>query len=268
MKSLGGNILLIDDEANLRYTLTRILQRSGFDVTTAANGEEALRRLVDNSFDLVLLDIRLPGLSGLEVLERIRKQDIRIPVILLTAHGTLQSALDAIRLGATDYILKPVNPELLLNRTQSLVREQAIHRRKIEIQSQLEALQAELRMLEQGEEENTAPQLGSAAASNRYMTRGDLVLDLQARRAVLAERQIELAPSTFDYLLVLARHAPDVVSYQSLVAEAQNYQVTPNEARELAKWHIHGLRQALELDAQQPQFILNVRGVGYRLLMD
>lgn len=268
MKPLGGNILVIDDEANLRHTLTRILQRSGYEVTTAEDGEEALRRLADNSFDLVLLDIRLPGLSGLDVLERIRKQDVRIPVILLTAHGSLQSALDAIRLGATDYLLKPVNPELLVSRTQALVREQVLHRRRGEIQFQIEALQTELRALEQGAEENAAPEGGSSVGKDRYLTRGRLVLDLQARRAALADRQLELAPSTFDYLVVLARHAPDVVSYQILVAESQNYLVSPSEARELAKWHIHGLRQALESDPQMPQHILNVRGVGYRLLAD
>lgn len=268
MKSLGGKILLIDDEANLRQTLTRILQRSGFEVTTAANGEEALHRLADNPFDLVLLDIRLPGMSGLEVLERIRKQDIRIPVILLTAHGTLQSALEAIRLGATDYILKPVNPELLVSRTQALVREQVLHRRRLEIQTQIEALQAELKAIEQGLVESVAPDASLPVSKDRYLIRGRLVIDLQARRASLAERTLELAPSTFDYLVVLARHAPDVVSYQMLVAEAQNYLVSPSEARELAKWHIHGLRQALEIDPQMPQLILNVRGAGYRLIVD
>lgn len=268
MKSLGGNILLIDDEASLRQTLTRILQRNGFEVTTAADGEEALRRLSGNAFDLVFLDIRLPGMSGLDVLKQIRQTDIKIPVILLTAHGTLQSALDAIRLGATDYILKPVNPELLVTRTQALVREQVIHRRRVEIQSQIDGLQAELKALEQGLEEGAAAGSSASTAQDRYLSRGRLVLDLQARRATLAERPVELAPSTFDYLVVLARHAPDVISYQSLVAEAQNYQVNTSEARELAKWHIHGLRQALEADPQQPQHILNVRGVGYRLLVD
>lgn len=268
MNSPGGNILLIDDEASLRQTLMRILQRSGFEVTTAADGEEALRRLSDNSFDLIFLDIRLPKISGLEVLERIRQLDIKTPVILLTAHGTLQSALDAIRLGATDYLLKPVNPELLLKRTQALVREQVILRRRQELQAQIELLQAELRTLEQGLEEGEAVNAGQLPGQDRYLTRGRLVLDLQARRATLAERPVELAPSTFDYLVVLARHAPDVVSYQSLVSEAQNYQVNSSEARELAKWHIHGLRQALEADPQQPKQILNVRGIGYRLLVD
>jgi two-component system response regulator MtrA len=79
---------------------------------------------------------------------------------------------------------------------------------------------------------------------------------------------IALSPTAFNYLLVLARHAPGIVEYQTLVTEAQGYQADPREAQELAKWHVHQIRESLEPDPQHPTFIINVRGTGYRLVVD
>jgi DNA-binding response OmpR family regulator len=94
------------------------------------------------------------------------------------------------------------------------------------------------------------------------------VLDIQAQRATLGERVLSLPPTAFEYLAVLARHAPDAVDYQTLVTEAQGYEVEHVEASELAKYHIHVLRQALNVTPDEAGYILNVRGVGYRLLTD
>jgi DNA-binding response OmpR family regulator len=86
------------------------------------------------------------------------------------------------------------------------------------------------------------------------------------RRVTMNGRAINLPPTSFDYLLVLARHTPSVVDYQTLVSEAQGYETDPHEAQELTKWHIHHIRQALEPDAHNPTFVINVRGIGYRLV--
>jgi len=115
--TLSGNILIIDDEPNLRQTFTRILKQAGCNVTTAADGPEALKRLAGTVYDLAYLDIHLPGMDGLQVLKEIRRLYPQLPVILFTGHASLQSAMDAIRLGAVDYLLKPVDPENLLART-------------------------------------------------------------------------------------------------------------------------------------------------------
>jgi len=119
-------------------------------------------------------------------------------------------------------------------------------------------------------ERNLAPSSTPTPPSggDRFLKRGGLILDLQSRRAILGERVLALPPAAFDYLVVLIRHAPDVVQYQTLVAEAQGYQTDRREAQELAKWHIHELREALEPDPREPQHVLNVRGVGYRLVVD
>jgi DNA-binding response OmpR family regulator len=263
--TLSGRILIIDDEASLRHTFTRILRQAGCEVTTAAAGPEALERLTTTQYDLAYLDIHLPGMNGLQVLKEIHQSYPQLPVILFTAHASLQSALEALRLGAVDYLIKPVDPETLLARTRVVLIEQSLERRRREIQQQIEALQAELKHLDRSAAPPAAP---APASGDRFLKRGGLILDLQSRRATLGDRVLTLPPAAFDYLVVLTRHAPDVVQYQTLVAEAQGYQTDLHEAQELAKWHIHVLRDTLEPDPKQPQHVLNVRGVGYRLVVD
>jgi DNA-binding response OmpR family regulator len=104
--------------------------------------------------------------------------------------------------------------------------------------------------------------------SDRFLQRGKLMFDLHTRRVTIGDRLTNLPPTAFDYLLVLARHSPNVVDYQTLVTEAQGYAAELKEAQELSKWHIHHIREAIEPDAQQPIFVINVRGTGYRLVVD
>ncbi len=265
--SILGHVLIIDDEASLRHTLTRILKSSGCEVSGAADGPTAIQLLTSTSYDLVYLDIHLPGMSGLEILQTIRRIHPDLPVILFTAHASLQSALEAIRLGASDYLVKPVDPEIFLARTRVILEERAIERRKRQIQEQIAALRAELQTLEFQRAPAPQPFLPAPEASDRFIKRGQLVLDLQAQRATFRDRVLVLPPTAFAYLAVLARHAPKAVDYQTLVVEAQGYQVERSEASELAKYHIHILRQGFGGE-NETEIILNVRGTGYRLLSD
>jgi DNA-binding NtrC family response regulator len=143
MKS-DGHILIVDDEASLRQTLARILQRAGFEVTTSFNGGEALSLLSQHPFDLVYLDIRMPDMNGLEVLQMIHAKSPDLPVILLTAQPDLNSAVEALRRGAMDYLLKPLKPQTIIDRTRSILVNKQKERRKRELQRQIEGLQAEL----------------------------------------------------------------------------------------------------------------------------
>jgi DNA-binding response OmpR family regulator len=265
---ISGHILIIDDEATLRHTLARILQRAGLEVTTAASGAEGLAFLSQQSFDLVYMDLRMPDMNGTETLKVIHSKFPEIPVILFTAQPDLNSAVEAVRHGATDYLLKPLQPQALIDRTQAILARQEKERRKREIQTHIEALQAELKILES--DADIQSELPSAAAntSERFLTRGKLALDLHARRVSVDERSVSLPPASFDYLLVMVRHAPNVVDYQTLVAEAQGYQAEFRQAQELVKWHIHHIRQAIEPDAHNPTYLINVRGTGYRLVAD
>ncbi len=263
---ISGNILIIDDETALRHTLARILQRANFEVTTAASGQESLTLLSQQRFNLVYLDIRMPDMNGLEVLKTIQSRFPELPVILFTAQPDLNSAVDALRHGAVDYLLKPIKPHVLIDRTQAVLAKQEKDRHKREVQMQIDALQTELKILENNQNIQPEPVSKAANASERFLTHGKLTLDLHTHRLVIEERTINFPPATFDYLLVLVRHAPNVVDYQTLVTEAQGYQVESREAHELVKWHAHHIRQAIEPDVHNPTYLINVRGIGYRLL--
>jgi DNA-binding response OmpR family regulator len=261
-----GHILIIDDEAPLRQTLARILQRAGHQVTTAESGEMALSMLSNTPFDLVYMDIRMPGMPGLEALKIVHSSQPDLPVVLFTAQPDLHSAVEALRLGATDYLLKPLQPHILIERTSTILAHQQKQRRKREIQLQIQTLQAELKSLEDGDVGPATPL--PEVSGERFLSRGRLTMDLLARRVTLAGQIVNLPPTAFDYLLVLARHSPNMVDYQTLAAEAQGYAVEMREAQELVKWHIHHIRQAIEADEQSPALIVNVRGSGYRLVAD
>jgi DNA-binding response OmpR family regulator len=263
----SGRILIVDDEPILRQTLARILQQSGFDVTTAEQGEQALAFLGSAEYDLVFLDLRLPGLCGLDVLDRIHAGHPGVPVVLFTAQPDLNSAVEALRRGAADYLLKPLRPEVVIDKTQAILAARRKEKRKAEIRSAIGQLQDELQRIENSEDAGPAPS-PAPPASERFIKRGSLVLDLHARRLSVGGHAADLPPTAFDYLVVLARHAPEVVDYRTLVVEAQGFQAEAREAQEMVKWHIHHIRQAIEPDADKPACLINVRGTGYCLVVD
>ncbi len=137
---LTGRILIIDDEAPLRQTLVRILQQAGFEATSAENGEQGLSFIQTTNFDLVFMDLRMPGMAGLEVLKIIHASHPNLPVVLFTAQPDLTSAVEALRSGATDYLLKPLKPQALIERAQSILAAQQKENRKREIVLQIEVL--------------------------------------------------------------------------------------------------------------------------------
>ena len=262
---IGGHILIIDDEAILRQTLARILQQAGFEVSTAENGEQGLSFIQTTNFDLIFMDLRMPGIAGMDMLKLIHVQYPNLPVVLFTAQPDLNSAVEALRNGATDYLLKPLKPQALIERAQTILASQQKENRKREILTHIETLQAELKSLTSGQ---TGQLQAASVREDRFLKRGMLVLDLHTRRLIINEQAINIPPTSFDYLLVLARHSPNIVNYQTLVVEAQGYQADIREAQELTKWHIHQLRQVIEKDAHAPSILINVRGMGYRLVAD
>jgi DNA-binding response OmpR family regulator len=229
---------------------------------------EGLDFLSQQTFDLVYLDIRLPDMSGLDVLKAIHIKIPELPVVLFTAQPDLNSAIEAVRAGAVDYLLKPLKPQALIDRTNGILALQEKERRKHDIQHQMEALQTELKGLDGNEDLQPEPSSRAVGTGERFLTRGKLTLDLHTRRLTIGDQTINLPPATFDYLLVLARRAPNVVDYKTLVAEAQGYQADTREAQELVKWHIHHIRQAIEPDMHEPIYLINMRGVGYRLVIN
>lgn len=265
--ALANTILIIDDEPNLRRSLALILQRAGFTVTTAADAREALQNLQAGVYDLAFLDLKLPDRSGMNLLPELRHLYPDMPILILTAHATLETAMEAVRQGARDYLLKPVDPQHILARVAEVLAEQAQPKRRREIESEVQYLLAELRQLD----DHSAPLTELLAKvpptdPARLLRRGLFTLDLHTRHALFDDRYVPLPPTTFDYLTTLVRHSPDPVAYETLVLEAQGYTLPRSEAREMVRWQIHELRKALEPDAQNPRYIITVRHVGYRLV--
>jgi DNA-binding response OmpR family regulator len=270
MMSSACSIFIVDDEPILRQTLSAILQRKGYQVSTAASIQEASQILAKGGFDLVFLDLKMPGGGGMELLPEIRKQYPEMPVVILTAHATLDSAMGAVRMGASDYLLKPIDPERLLERVGEILSQQKLPSRRRKIVSQIEDLLGELHQID-GSDTFAAP--SSPAGSNaptsdpsRYLYCGGITLDLHTRRVAMKDQDISIPPSSFDYLVTLVRHSPNPVSFVSLVTESQGFSPSRAEAREMARVHIHELRKAMEPDLSNPHYIITVRNVGYSLV--
>lgn len=265
---LRDSILIVDDEPKLARSLSLLLQRSDYVVTTAPDAASALQLLQAGAYDLVFLDIRLPDQSGIQLLPQIHSLYPDMPVVMLTAHATLDTAIGAVRAGARDYLLKPINPEDILARTKKILDEQVQPKRKREITSQIQALLSELNASDQPEEYPHSTKQTPGVDPSRYLKRGGLQLDLHTHHVSLDGRVITLPPSTFDYLVTLMRHSPNPVPYETLVKESQGYQeISRIEAKEMTRWQIHELRKALEEDQQRPHLIITVRDVGYRLVI-
>jgi DNA-binding response OmpR family regulator len=259
-------ILIVDDENHLRLSLSLILQKENYRVETAANAEEALDCLQIHEYDLMFLDLHMPGMSGIDLLVEVHRQFPHMPVLILTAHAALESAIQAVRLGARDYLVKPVEPVLILTRVAEILAESEQPARKKEIVGQIQGLLAELQKIE-GEGATPTSALAALPPANptRFLKRGIFDLDLHARHATLNGKYIPVTGIYFDYLGTLVRHAPKPVAYKTLVKESQGYDMAIAEARDLARWRIHELRKIIEADPKRPQYILTVRGTGYRL---
>ncbi len=261
-----STILIVDDDHHLRLSLSLILQKEAYRVEAAVNAEEALGFLRGNEYDLMILDLNLPGMSGIELLLEVHKQFPNMPVLILTAHADLESAIQAVRLGARDYLIKPVEPVVIVTRVAEVLAESEQPARKKEIVGQIQALLAELQKIE-GDEMTPTSALAALPSADpaRFLKKGAFELDLHARHATLDGRYLQVSGLYFDYLATLLRHAPKAVPYKTLVKESQGYDVAVAEARDLARWRIHELRKVIESDPERPRYLLTVRGAGYRL---
>jgi DNA-binding response OmpR family regulator len=257
------SILIVDDEDPLRMSLSLILQKENYRVDTAANAEAALGCLQLQNYDLMFLDLNMPGRDGIDLLLEVHERFPQMPVLILTAHAALESAIQALRLEAKDYLLKPVEPVTLLSRVEQILTQQEQPARKKEIVDEMQNLLAELQKLDG--ERLTRTDTSPSADPDRFLSKGPFKLDLLERHATLRGEYIAVNGIYFDYLVTLLRHAPKAVGYKTLVKESQRYDASFVEARDMARWRIHELRKAIEKDIGQPQYLLTVRGTGYRL---
>ena len=229
--------LVVDDEPGIRFFVEETLHRSGHDVTSVKSGEEALKTLRDTPFDLVVLDLKLGGkVDGIKVLEAIRWRWPETSVIILTAHGSLDTALQAIDHGIEKYVQKPLSPQEL-----RLVVEEVLSAKA----------NSNKRPLDEG---------------NQVFKKGEFTVDEGLHRVTIGNTTLELTPSEFKLIVHLLRNDDRVITPEELVEVVRGYKPDDViEARQIIKWYIHRLRQKIEAESSHPEFIINVRGVGYRI---
>ncbi len=267
-------ILVVDDERIIRATLKGLLERT-YRVRAVESGGQALQALDRERYDLVLLDIQLPDMSGLEILKRIKERHSNTIVIMLTGHASIDNVIEALRQGATNYLRKPVSNEAILTSVRrGLGQAEEVRQRTLLLTRAKQLFETGLERLGEvvPQESSRAGELSSTAAltppqedeePDRYVRTGPLQIDTYRRTATLQGEELELTGGEYDLLLCLVRHTPRVLGPRELVQETRGFECTLFEARDLIRWQVYLLRQKVEPDPANPQFILNVRGKGY-----
>jgi DNA-binding response OmpR family regulator len=227
---MSAHILLVDDDSLLRRSLAFSLEKAGYHTSTAANAEDALALARNAPPDVILLDIGLPGMDGLEALRHFREQ-WNCPVVFLTARRRELEQVLGLELGADDYVTKPFDLDVLLARVRVILRRAAPH-------------------------EPPHPALPVSA--------GDLRIDPPAHTVTVAGRLVELSPREFDMLYVLALEAGHMVSAEDLLTRVWGAEYVGEP--QVVYVHVRRLREKLETDPNLPERIVTVRGVGYKLI--
>jgi len=277
---MGGheiaNVLVVDDEGANRYSVSKTLQRVGYIVAEAASGEEALDAMTDQEFDVVLTDIRMAGIDGIELLRRVKEKAPDAIVILMTGYASLGNAVEALRLGAHDYLIKPSSSQDIrqsvargVERARNLKRRrrllETIKNDVFELtRADIEAAQNAIENIPAEAEPSTYREPVPEAATNS-MRLGPLTVYPGRYQISVGDRPIDLTPTEFDLLLYLAAHRGRVVPCHELVREVRGYTVDEAEAREVIRPHVSNLRRKLKSAGQNADLIVNVRGIGYRL---
>ena len=228
---MARTILLVDDDALMRRSLAFHVEQAGYQVHTAANAEDAISFVRNSPPDLVILDIGLPGMDGLDALREIKAQQ-NLPVIFLTGRRRELDEVLGLELGADDYITKPFDVDVVLAHIKAVLR-------RSENNHQHEKL-------------------------TKSIVVGDLEIDPRAHTVTCAGRALDLSPREFDLLSLLATQPEKVFSTEEILAQVWGAEFVGQP--QVVYVHIRWLRQKLESDPDHPQRILTVRGVGYKLV--
>jgi DNA-binding response OmpR family regulator len=263
------HILVVDDEAPIRMTLKALLSRAGYEVTAVGNGEDAVVMLERQSFDLLLCDLKMPGIDGMEVVRAAQERDPDLIIIVLTGHGSLESAVEGLRRDIFDYLLKTTAPDEVLRRVAAGVEQRAKQQRRKQMLQTLVATASELGVpVPAAPAPQAAPAQPAAPVPQGAFSVGPLWIDPLRQEVEIEGRKVVLTPTELRVLMCLARNAGTMLSYVQLVQCAHGYETFPSEAAELIKPHVHHLRQKLEAKPSRPRYLLNVRGTGYMFALD
>jgi two-component system, OmpR family, response regulator len=228
MPNGSTRILLVDDERSIQTLLSYPLRKDGYHVTSATDGREALQRFDEARFDLVILDLMLPQLDGVEVCRELRSRS-QVPIIMLTAKGSETDKVAGLEVGADDYITKPFSMREFRSRVKAALRRS---------------------------------RMAPAPPDEETIERGELTVDFGRRMITLRGEEIDVTYVEFEILAALARSPGRVLSRETLLEHVWG----DSEYRDprTVDVHIRHLREKLEKDPKNPEFLFTVRGVGYR----
>ncbi len=252
-----GNVLVVDDERTTRATLADILRLEGYTVVPVADGPAALEQLRRQEYDVMLLDLKMPGMSGLEVLERVREAGWDVEVVLLTAHSSVESAISALRHGAADYLIKPAHPDEIRAAVGK-----ALERRRQRLKQR--HLLEELMRTMHGEE-GSRPNPGEHPPDDRITLAAGAWVDFKRRQLHVENEEVPLSPTETRLLKILLMREGEVIPHQELVRLVQGYEVEAAEASEMLRPLVSRLRSKLGHIPGGRGWLVNVRGVGYLL---
>jgi DNA-binding response OmpR family regulator len=226
---MQGTILLVEDEAAIAAFVQTALEREGFDVEVVEDGQQALARLNQSLPDLIILDLMLPGVDGLEVCRAVRRMPTYVPIIMLTARTEDVDKVVGLELGADDYITKPFNTRELVARVRAVLR-LARSRAKMEEPDRLRI--------------------------------GRLEIDLTGRTVAVGGQPVDLTPKEFDLLVLLASHPGRVFGRETLLEKVWGYDYLGDSRT--VDVHVQRLRRKLEEDPHHPRYLLTMRSIGYK----
>jgi two-component system response regulator RegX3 len=225
-------VLVVEDEEAIREGLIDVLVFHGYDVDSAATGPEGLDKALTGRFDLILLDIMLPGIDGYEICDRIRAKDRYQPIIMLTAKSSDEEIIHGLKLGADDYVPKPFSIQQLVLRVEAVLRRS---------------------------------QVGQEQA--RTLNVGDVEIDTENLSGKIGDEDIAFTKREIEVLCFLAENSDRPVSRDELLARVWGYARGLEIETRTVDIHIAKLRRKIEADPKEPQNLVTVRGAGYRLVM-
>jgi DNA-binding response OmpR family regulator len=232
---VAGTIMVVEDEAAVARGVQFALEREGYDVTVVATGEEAISRFSEVAPELVVLDVRLPGIDGFEVCRQLRRET-RAPILFLTARADEVDKVVGLEIGGDDYLVKPFSVRELVSRAKALLRRAY------------------------GELADTQ--------AGRILRRGDLVIDLDRRRVSRDGDRINLTTTEFDLLRHLAARPGRVYTRTQLLELVRDYEESLQQDERTINVHVSHIRDKIEPDPAKPRYIKTVRGVGYAFAED
>ena len=227
------SLLIVDDDDEIRELLEFDLAQSGYKVDTARDGYEGLDKAVNNFYDLVLLDVMMPKMNGFDVCKNIRKTKPKLPVLLLTAKGTIDDKTQGFDCGADDYLVKPFDIQEVLLRVRALLRR------------------------------NVESRDGEALIKKEILKMGDIEIFPDSLEAIVDGKKTKLTPTEFEILYCLMQHFNNAVALATLLDEVWGYD--SDEDVRMLRVHVGGLRQKIEADTKHPRYLHTVTNVGYKL---